>query len=244
MKVLNSLVATEAYNWKGSSLATFFEENESAKPDLSKNDYVILSGFDIHQSAAMAEECRVSGASCYITGIVGPVGFFFCDLGNDFKYCQSDDAQLSNFQRSNIGSEVAVDFPHLGTVLRLNPSLKRMDQVVTETVSGQRHFSLAWNLLNHVNNPEKYPVDHSVLNLCGVSLEPIDEFSLVPATASVVGGILAQEMVKAICKNAAPFNNFFFFDATRFYSIVDRVSEVVVAKTDVAPEATAIALSP
>jgi ubiquitin-like 1-activating enzyme E1 A len=40
---------------------------------------------------------------------------------------------------------------------------------------------------------------------------------------AITGGVLAQEIIKAVSKRDAPHNNFFFYNGTEGSGLVDRI---------------------
>ncbi|KAM9317538.1 SUMO-activating enzyme subunit 1 [Pholidichthys leucotaenia] len=84
-------------------------------------------------------------------------------------------------------------------------------------------------------DPQSYPEDSQLLRqirddvLEALALTPDlvgDEFisycfSEMPAVCAVVGGVLGQEVVKALSQRDAPHRNFFFFDGRKSHGVVD-----------------------
>ncbi|XP_075463131.1 SUMO-activating enzyme subunit 1 isoform X2 [Ascaphus truei] len=70
-------------------------------------------------------------------------------------------------------------------------------------------------------------IRNDVLDLLGVSPDLLPEdfasycFSEMAPVCAVVGGVLAQEVVKALSQRDTPHNNFFFFDGIKSNGIVD-----------------------
>lgn len=72
-------------------------------------------------------------------------------------------------------------------------------------------------------------IKNQLLEECGVRSNFVSEnfhrfcISTLSAVAAITGGVIAQEMIKALTKKGKPHDNFFFFDGLKKLGIVDRL---------------------
>ncbi|KAJ2666857.1 E1 ubiquitin-activating protein aos1 [Coemansia sp. RSA 1199] len=186
-----------------------------------------ISGFDvvIHVGAYMeaqhvASACRSAGVKFVAAGALGLFGFVFVDCGDRHEYaestsgaepstttCIAEYTSLSDSLTARVEESSVVrlrrKYPPLVFVFQGKSLMAGVVDTEDELVRLVRSSLLSRSIPSDV-------VDHDIISRVAQSLGT--EF--VPC-AAVVGGTLAQEVLKIITRKDMPINNWYTYDALK-----------------------------
>ncbi|KAL1490596.1 hypothetical protein ABEB36_013262 [Hypothenemus hampei] len=188
--------------------------------------------------------CRSSNVKLIFGDVLGSFGYSVSDfLVHD--YCE-DQLKLAGKKRAYDGSAAKPEnetvrvksqivFPELNKVLIL-PNTKQSVEHIKKVKRRNEYFFLMLILLDFRNRQNRNPeVSHKekdiavlqnikaeVLDLYGVDHNKLDDsifelvFGEVVPVCAVLGGVIAQEIIKGVSKKEVPLNNVFLFDPVRY----------------------------
>ncbi|KAN0087619.1 hypothetical protein V8E55_006240 [Tylopilus felleus] len=233
---LNPLVTIQAVSHD------VLQDMESLDALVTSVDLVCATDRDRAGLTRINEVCRRFGKPFYAGGTFGLLGYIFCDLLKH-DYITPDRSAPSdaprNLKASTVYSPLHMALRHRWSALtrkqtkELNPAVFHAILAIWEyqhTHAGKLPESLeeAPQLLSIANSLlETSDVNKQVLDTMprelieALSMSSSHEFSPVCA---VVGGMLAQDILKALAAREAPIANFFVFDGTSGSGTVCRMN--------------------
>ena len=222
--------------------ATIEAENEVNMPlpdeeveYYSQFDVVVACGFDYASSALINAKCRLAKCGFFVARASATSSSFFVDLGDAFEYistggsaakdgeavappqketetfCAIDEAVTSSW--SDIGKR-ASRLPAAMTVLW---EFEQREKRAASDEDFERLRADANARAAACGKPENFIADDALRVLLPAKIE-------IPAVNAIVGGILAQEVLKAVSHKGAPCANFFVFDCVSGQGSIQRLS--------------------
>lgn len=198
----------------------------------SKFDVVVACGYTFAQCEAMDAKCREAGCGFFGAFHGAAACYFFTDLGNAHEYVpvgvpSKDGKAVGDGARADGNAPSVARFASLTDVFercgtdwskttRRSPrtplaatlvrAFEREHGRIPEQADAEAFFALSKTFAErHGAKPDCVPED-----ALRVVLAPSFES---PAINAIVGGVLAQEVLKAVTRKGAPCGNFFVFDA-------------------------------
>ncbi|KAG9315727.1 hypothetical protein JVU11DRAFT_3374 [Chiua virens] len=233
---LNPLVTVEALS------GDVMHDMESLDALVKSVDLVCATDWDREGLIHINDACRCLGKPFYAGGTFGLLGYIFCDLLKH-DYITPDRSAPSdaprNVKASTVYSPLHMALRHQWSALtkrqtkELNPAILHAILALWEyqhVHSGKLPDSLeeAAQLLSIANALlETSNVNSQVLET--MPRELIDTLSTaasheISPVCAVVGGMLAQDILKALAAREAPIANFFVFDGTSGSGTVCRMN--------------------
>ncbi|KAF9221579.1 hypothetical protein BS17DRAFT_785005 [Gyrodon lividus] len=217
-------------------------ERESLDALVMSVDLVCVTDWDREGLVRINEICRRFGKPFYAGGTFGLLGYIFCDLLKH-DYIFPDRSTPSDAPRNAKASAVYSPM-HMALRHRWPALTKRQTKELNPAVL---HAILAlWEYqhLHDGNLPETLPDAPELLSIANSLLEasdvnkqvldtmPRDLIETMSTSAShefspvcaVIGGMLAQDILKALAAREAPIANFFVFDGTTGSGTVCRMN--------------------
>jgi len=222
--------------------ATIEAENEVNMPltdeeveYYSQFDVVVACGFDYASSALINAKCRLAKCGFFVARASATSSSFFVDLGDAFEYistggsaakdgeavappqketetfCAMDEAVTSSW--NDIGKR-ASRLPAAMTVLW---KFEQREKRAASDEDFERLRAEANARAAACGKPENFIADDALRALLPAKIE-------IPAVNAIVGGILAQEVLKAVSHKGAPCANFFVFDCVSGQGSIQRLS--------------------
>ena len=198
-------------------------------------DVVVACGFDYVSSVKINAACRAAKCGFFVARASAASSSFFVDLGDTFDYigtggsvakdgeaaappptctetfCAIDDAAQMSWE--NFGKR-ASRLPAAMTVLW--EFEKRENRAATDE-DFERLRADANARAAAYGKPENFIADDALRVLLQAKME-------IPAINAIVGGVLAQEVLKAVSHKGAPCANFFVFDCVSGQGVQQRLS--------------------
>ncbi|KIK69661.1 hypothetical protein GYMLUDRAFT_34053, partial [Collybiopsis luxurians FD-317 M1] len=215
-------------------------DNQNFESTINGVDLVCVTDWDRDDLIRMNDICRRSRKPFYSGGTYGLLGYIFCDL-LEHDYISPDRSAPKDAQKS---VKVRASYPSLEDALRhrwsalskrqtkeLNPapvfsiiSLWQFQSTQNRLPSAQdtdQLQSIADSLVSaaDVNKQVLTKVPRSLIE--SVSMTAAHEFSPVCA---IVGGMLAQDILKTLAARESPIANFFTFDGNTGGATVCKMS--------------------
>jgi len=193
-------------------------------------------GWNTHRAITLDEECRKAKVGLFVTASAGELAFFAADLG-EHTVMERTTAQgagpSSDEEKAADNLPETLSFPPLREWFESSPSALQQGKVDDSFVL----VTLVASFLHSEGASEPDPaarfeafVNKSLPS--GLNVEGLADlkrayalFFLEPLmhVASIVGGLLAQEVIKAITKRDDPFVNAVCFNAQTSTALVDRL---------------------
>jgi ubiquitin-like 1-activating enzyme E1 A len=209
---------------------------------------VVCIGFgvinwDVARACAIDAACRASGACCFLSVSAGELAFFFSDLNEHIMQerasAQSGGAGTTASTENSSGPET-FSFASLKEWVACQPSVLLKEKVDPSVllVSLFLAFRQQSGGVADVDAGEKF-AEYCTTAKCEPELKgmPVlkDMYSLffvepLMHVASIMGGLMAQEVIKAITKRDPPLVNCVCFNAHTGASIVERIPSQVASK--------------
>ncbi|KAH8825043.1 hypothetical protein DL96DRAFT_157099 [Flagelloscypha sp. PMI_526] len=219
---LNPLVAVESL----SELPSL--DNDTLVPLLERADLVCMTDWNRDDLIRVNQTCRRLSKPFYAGGTFGLFGYIFCDLlDHDFVTTEKNVPQPRNVK-------VTVSYPPLATVLQNKWS--SFNKRETKRLKLELLFSI-WGIWEYqslhadalpnstVAAPEVEKICNRLISDAAVNVQalpslPSGTAELLAETAAhelspvcaVVGGMLAQDILKALAAKEPPIANFFVFN--------------------------------
>ncbi|RDD44969.1 SUMO-activating enzyme subunit 1 [Trichoplax sp. H2] len=222
-------------------------DNVDTLPDsyFQQFDLVCMCGYTKNTMFRIGSICHQRNIKLYCGNVYGFCGFFFADLvhhsfteeiNQPVKKTEANPAVPSKTVKTEvIVRQNDVDYVEIKEALQVDYKLFRptrlrrtskvffLMKVIDEFY--QRNKSSSTDSLADVDNlkhvrDELFGDDSekllplSYLQNCQGKLNPI---------CAIVGGILAQDVIKALSAREAPVNNFFFYDGNKSEGVVDKL---------------------
>ncbi|KAF9241139.1 hypothetical protein BU15DRAFT_45213 [Melanogaster broomeanus] len=233
---LNPLVAVQAM--KHHTLL----ERESLDALVMSVDLVCVTDWDRDGLIKINEVCRRFGKPFYAGGTFGLLGYIFCDLLKH-DYIFPDRSAPTDAPR-NVKASAIYSPMHMALRHRWSALTKRQTKELNPAVL---HTILALWEYQHLHDgklpesrddaPELLSIANSLLEASDVNKQvlgtmPQEQIQTMSTSAAhefspvcaVVGGMLAQDILKALAAREAPIANFFVFDGTTGSGTVCRMN--------------------
>jgi len=233
---LNPLVTVE-------TIASFGDlESPDFDATIQSVDLICVNDWDREGLIRWNETCRRLGKPFYAGGTYGVLGYIFCDLVKH-EYVAPHDRSVPKEAQRNV--KLSATYPPLSEALRhrwtsltkrqtkeLNPAVvftilalweyqKRHGKLPAGSADAAELQSIANTLLSTAD------VKKQVLEM--VTPELVESLSETASTefspvCAIVGGMLAQDILKTLAARDAPIANFFTFDGNTGAGTVCRMS--------------------
>ncbi|KAH7885229.1 hypothetical protein F5I97DRAFT_1883818 [Phlebopus sp. FC_14] len=235
IEILNPLVAVQTM--KHHTLL----ERESLDALVMSVDLVCVTDWDREGLIQINEVCRRFGKPFYAGGTFGLLGYIFCDLLMH-EYISPDRSAPSDAPR-NVKTSAVYSPMHMALRHRWSALTKRqtkeLNPAIVHTILALWEYQKLHGKLPESLDaaPDLQNIANSMLSAADVNRQvlssiPLDliktmctsaahEFSPVCA---VVGGMLAQDILKALAAREAPIANFFVFDGATGSGTVCRMN--------------------
>ncbi|XP_076810639.1 SUMO-activating enzyme subunit 1-like [Clavelina lepadiformis] len=207
-----------------------------------KFDVICLTLSDEKLRLKMNTICRSKNIKFFSGDVFGFFGYFFTDLGNIYEYVVEVPAKKTDHEpeKAKVDKTVTVkrvtefctyaDAMEEDWTKRSRKSLKNSSSVffiIQIYDEFKRNFNrppqdgdkdalleIKRKVLSRNGMKESFLSDDFV-DFCRSALSPV---------CAIVGGVLGQEMIKAISGKDQPHNNFFFYDGLKHLGVVDKIS--------------------
>lgn len=216
-------------------------ENVACKSDdfFMQWDVIVASNCPLKQLLRLNGICRRAGVKFFCGDVFGFFGYFFADLQiHDYseEVTKHVSASSQNVNKKQKIEEIKVTKKNTMTFVPLQDAMDidwSSDQYKPKLLKMDFSYFLMKILLRFRAEQNRYPkpaaqVDKEILKSIRDSeltkLEvPVDKvpdsvldlvFAQVSPVCAIVGGVLAQEVIKAVSQKEAPHNNVFFFNPT------------------------------
>ena len=211
------------------------EDKDAASAILGNNyDVVICCGRRVHANTVkhLNEVCRERKIAFFLTESSSNHGYFFSDLGDAFEFIERKKHDSDNNEDGKESALLTKPFESFGSAIQktsfANFKPKRSCKF-TPIFCALKQLELTENLkptLEEVREHiSKLPDGDKVVD--GVSLEDLalflDNRIEMPAIAAIVGGLLANEVIKSISHAEEPVCNFFCFDVLSGKGAVEKL---------------------
>ena len=211
------------------------EDKDAASAILGENyDVVICCGRRVHANTVkhLNEVCRERKIAFFLTESSSNHGYFFSDLGDAFEFMERKKHDSDNNEDGKESALLTKPFESFGSAIQktsfANFKPKRSCKF-TPIFCALKRLELMENLkptLEEVREHiSKLPDGDKVVD--GVSLEDLalflDNRIEMPAIAAIVGGLLANEVIKSISHAEEPVCNFFCFDVLSGKGAVEKL---------------------
>ena len=211
------------------------EDKDAASAILGNNyDVVICCGRRVRANSVkhLNEVCRERKIAFFLTESSSKHGYFFSDLGDAFEFIERKKHDSDNNEDGKESALLTKPFESFGSAIQktsfANFKPKRSCKF-TPIFCALKQLELTENLkptLEEVREHiSKLPDGDKVVD--GVSLEDLalflDNRIEMPAIAAIVGGLLANEVIKSISHAEEPVCNFFCFDVLSGKGAVEKL---------------------
>ncbi|DBA82539.1 hypothetical protein WJX79_008668 [Trebouxia sp. C0005] len=193
---------------------------------------VLLVDQSLERQQAWDQACTAHGAAFYSAASQGTCTYFFANLHNHtFTPLEKAGADLAD---TDVSKPQELQFPSLESALktdwsRLHP--RRSHKLIC-LLAACAHFEQKHNRpaqsedLSEIKQIIQKHITQAKLAKLNVPDDLIEEFLCdehLPAVNAICGGVLANEMLKAVSHKGEPVNNFFFFGLSDGAGVVQRV---------------------
>lgn len=188
--------------------------------------------------------CRKMGTPFFCGRALGPVGYFFVDLGAKYEYTvdivdndRSDthDASACNSQASNVEKRVEYFISFTDALASMWGCEPRRSDCGWHIACCAREFELETGRLPG-SDPDADALlmakiytnlqgDRSPLRVNTALMDCVARTGChsLPPVSAVVGGMWGREVIKVLSRKDDPLNNFFFFSAKSSQGCVERI---------------------
>jgi ubiquitin-like 1-activating enzyme E1 A len=198
----------------------------------NKFDVVVVSCCSLTAKKSINEKCRKLSKriAFYSVDCRDSCGEIFVDLQN-FTYSKKKVDETVECQLQYPSFEEAIAVPWKSLPKRMSKLYFAMRVIeMFEEAEGRNPGQTSIEDLPKVLKLRKQALEEHSLNeslipdsLLERLLEGTREF---PPVCAIIGGILGQEVIKAISGKGDPFKNFFFFDATDGKGVIEDISNL------------------
>ncbi|KAF8133852.1 hypothetical protein EV363DRAFT_1567397 [Boletus edulis] len=232
---LNPLVTVQAISHD------VFHDRELLDALVMSVDLVCVTDWHREGLICINEVCRCVGKPFYAGGTFGLLGYIFCDLLKH-DYISPDRSAPSdaprNLKASTVYSPLHMALRHRWTALTRKQT-KELNPAVLHGILAVWEYQHAHGKLPEKleEAPQLLSIANSLLEASGVNKQVLDtmprELMEILSTGAshefsppcaVVGGMLAQDILKALAAREAPIANFFVFDGTSGSGTVCRMN--------------------
>lgn len=236
---------------------------------ISEFHSVYLNNCTLSQERRIASFCRKLGIQFFVSQSNGLYALYFQDLGPNFHYTVKDPSRGENSSQPRYSTTYKVSFPDYeqvyGSILSIpsqngqsngnsnhlnwlagKPSSTWFALILLQIYRNQfgsyprndsdiqSFIQFALQFLKERNIPETSVLQNELSTVgkhSGWVINPI---------SSVVGGIIAQEIIKSLSRDIAPIRNYFVYDAFEAYAgYIEPIGispEEVVSREEIAQE--------
>ncbi|KAM4628349.1 SUMO-activating enzyme subunit 1 [Polymixia lowei] len=214
-------------------------------------DAVCLTGCSRDMMVRVDQLCSQRNIKVFCGDIYGYYGYMFSNLGQEYNYVEEKPKLVKPSGNDGPEAKKAKIDPNETTMVKKTAhfcSLKEaleVDWTNEKAKAGLKRTPVDYFLLHVLlkfrtdkgrdPNPQSFAEDSQllrqirddVLESMGVSSDLLTEefvsycFSEMAPVCAVVGGVLGQEVVKALSQRDVPHRNFFFFDGRKGNGVVD-----------------------
>ncbi|CAM1320038.1 SAE1 (predicted), partial [Pycnogonum litorale] len=194
-------------------------------------DVVCVIGYSMTVACAVNDICRKHEIKFFCGDVYGYYGYFFVDLGSH-TYLEESSKDKKE-ESETVMKKMELEYPSLETAIadfgsasqRICPSyyvfrvLMEFYETYGRHPKSSQHEDDSCILVKLRNH---------VLDNIGVRRNKLDDsfsrraFAELSPVCAIVGGILSQEIIKAVSCKDKPLDNFFFFDGTNSNGTVER----------------------
>ena len=210
------------------------EDKDAASAILGNNyDVIICCGRRVHANTVkhLNEVCRERKIAFFLTESSSNHGYFFSDLGDAFEFIERKKHDSDNNEDGKESALLTKPFESFGSAIqktsfanfkpkrscKFTPIFCALKQLELENLKPTLE-----EVREHIS---KLPDGDKVVD--GVSLEDLalflDNRIEMPAIAAIVGGLLANEVIKSISHAEEPVCNFFCFDVLSGKGAVEKL---------------------
>lgn len=200
-----------------------------------KFDVIVVSCCSFHNKKAINEKCRnrQKRVAFYSVDCRGPRGEIFVDL-QDYTYEQkkADDKSECHLQYPSF--EAAISLPWRDLPRRTTKLFFAMRVIEKfESSEGRCPGEISISDLPEVLKLRKEACDAQSLNETHVPTSLLEHLVAAgrkeyPPVCAILGGILGQEVIKAVSGRGDPLRNFFYFDASDGRGVIEDISAAAV----------------
>ncbi len=210
LREMNAFGEFEASTPNGRALA----DDAEALDGIEGFDAVVVAEMGLERAMRVNEACRRHGKPFFAAFSGASAAWFFADLGDAFEYAEGDEVKIAprgaTLRRALDAAEA--DF---GRVKRRSPRMPLAVRVVAEfeRAHGRAPTMEDWDALDalRVELPTRFGASADCVDAEHVRALVSGEREF-PAINAIVGGVLAQEILKSISRKGAPCVNLFTFD--------------------------------
>ena len=198
----------------------------------SKFDVVVACGYSFAQYETMDAKCREAGCGFFGAFHGAAACYYFTDLGNAHEYVPVG-VPSKDGKGGGDGAQADGNAPSVARFASLTDVFERCGADWSKTTRRSPRTPLAATLVRafereHGRIPEQadaeafFALSKTFAERNGAKPDCVPEDALrvvlapsfeSPAINAIVGGVLAQEVLKAVTRKGAPCGNFFVFDA-------------------------------
>ena len=211
LREMNAFGEFEAWTPNGRALA----DDSEALDGIERFDAVVVAEMGLERAMRVNEACRRRGKPFFAAFSGASAAWFFADLGEGpFEYAEGDEVKIAprgaTLRRALDDAEA--DFRR---VKRRSPRMPLAVRVVAEfeRAHGRAPTMEDWDALDalRVELPTRFGASADCVDAESVRALVSGEREF-PAINAIVGGVLAQEILKSISHKGAPCVNLFTFD--------------------------------
>ncbi|KAI1894038.1 hypothetical protein AGOR_G00129870 [Albula goreensis] len=212
-------------------------DNVESKPDefFLQFDAVCLTGCPRDLMVRVDQVCAQRNVKVFCGDVFGYHGYMFSDLGPEHHYVEEKPKVAKPSQEANDGPEAKKP--------KVDPNETTMVKKTANFCPLKEALEVDWTSEKAKASLKRTPADYfllqvllkfrtdrirdDVLEALGLNNDLLPDdfvtycFSEMAPVCAVVGGVLGQEIVKALSQRDAPHRNFFFFDGLKGSGVVD-----------------------
>jgi len=217
-------------------------ENELEDLSIEDFDVVVCCGRrnDYNKLRTLNERCREKKVAFFLAEVCSQFGYFFTDLSNEFEYVTTTSSSLNKNDTDASTKPITLKFASLHAVVENSSfvnfkpkrnckfapifcALKQLEMKKSTTSTTNNKSQTIEEVRTHISTlPGGEKVNDS---LTADDLELFLDTSIeMPAIAAIVGGLLANEVIKAISHAEEPTCNFFCFDVRSGKGSVEKLA--------------------
>jgi ubiquitin-like 1-activating enzyme E1 A len=208
-----------------------FEAGDIASKDVSffdNFDIVFITNCSLEEQIRINEICHTKGSLFFAADSFGLYAIMFEDLGN-FEYKQKK-------KDTKISTNVSIKFQSLQEVQRAD--LKKIPRLSEEWLALQLLYDYSRHMKHYPSVNEIDQViefkNSTFLKRHGLGAKSLRD-ELIPtlcrnantelnAICAIIGGVAAQEIIKAISRDSEPLENYFVYDGvTNYRGFVEKI---------------------
>ncbi|ORX86814.1 SUMO-1 activating enzyme E1 N subunit [Anaeromyces robustus] len=210
-------------------------------------DVVCVTGKPLESLIKINNICRKNNVKFYSADVHGIFGYIFCDLINH-KYIEEknikygDDTKTKQYEKSeqysSLEDSLKYKFPSdmklkrflrkyssiyflIYTLLQFQKNNKRLPKYISEDEENTEDLNKLKEIRDHLF--KKYDINNAVLNDESLSKIIRNAGMEILPICSVVGGILAQDILKVISQKELPISNWFCYDGFTGDGVINKL---------------------